>query len=321
MLCKIQRELGAEYLSYTCTSYPRCHIITNDNHTLYSFCYTSCPAVTKTLLNDENSMDLLSASAVRDQGKNFMARNDPQKKKDHPELQYHNELFEFFYDLISDKRMPLETAIILGALAAQKLTEVVSLMDYDRIPDAIKSFRKQFHNAKQLKAIQNIKPNYYLKFGFLSEIIEKRIEDGVTILLHDNTGTLNIDLYNEGEQRLSEMLKGREYFLRNLALNLLFEFAVPFEFEEKTIFENYSLFAVGFGCLKLNLIAACSVEEGINFRTCGLVFNYIGDDKLIGTAATICRGICQSSDKANVLLQLLNDNKFTTPAYLALLVK
>lgn len=119
------------------------------------------------------------------------------------------------------------------ALAAQNLKEIVENKQYNLIPEALKAFRKQFHNAAQLKAIENIKPNYHLKFGFLSEIIEKVVKNGATVLLHDQTGTLNIDLYNAGEHRLNEMLKGREFFLRNLALNLLFEFCVPFKFEEK----------------------------------------------------------------------------------------
>lgn len=318
LLCRIQRELGAEYLSQTCTVYPRCHIIAG---TLYRYCYTSCPVVIKELLNSANSTELLNVSAAKDQGKRYTAINDPKKEKDLPELKYRSELFEFFYELISDKKIPVETAIILGALAAQKLTELVGLKQYDRIPEAIKAFRKQFHNAEQLKSIENIKPNYHLKFGFLSEIIEKVVKDGATALLHDETGTLNIDLYNKGEAGLREALKGREFFLRNLALNLLFEFTVPFNFEEKTIFENYSLFAAAFGLLKLNLIAVCSTEKGITMRTHGQEFVYHGDDKLIGMTAIICRGICQNASKAKTIIGLMNDNKFTSPAYLALLVK
>lgn len=313
-LCGIQRELGAEYLSHTCTFYPRGRWTTEN--TYYRFAVTSCPEIIRKLLNDEKSIDLINEPLEDSEGK-FVRDNI----KKYPELKYHEDFVELFYELISDKKISVETAIILGALAAQKLTEIVALKEYDRIPEALKSFRKQFHNAAQLKAIEDINPNYHLKFGFLSEIIEKVVEDGATALLHDQTGTLNIDLYNEGEQRLHETLKGREYFLRNLALNLLFEFAVPFKFEERTIFENYSLFVAAFGCLKLNLIAVCSTELGITMRVRGQEFVYYDDDKLIGMTAIICRCICQNKVKAKMIIGLLNDNKFTTPAYLALLIK
>lgn len=122
-------------------------------------------------------------------------------------------------------------------------------------------------------------------------------------------------------QRLHEILGEREFFLRNLALNLLLEFSVPFKFSDKTIFENYSLFVAAFGCLKLNLIAVCSTEMAINFRTCSQEFKYYGEDKLVGMSAIICRGICQTDNKAAAIIERLAENKFTTPAYLALLVK
>lgn len=318
-LCKIQRELGAEYLSYTCTIYPRCNILAEN--AIYNCCYMSCPVVQKKLMNDERSMDMINIPMKSDIVSSFTVANSAEKCQAYPELNHRGLLLDFFYDLISDKKISLETAIILGALVAQKLTDIIAHKEYDRIPEALKAFRKQFHNAAQLKAIENIKPNYYLKFGFLAQIIEKIVENGATVLLRDETGTLNIDMYNKGECRLAETLKGREFFLRNLALNLLFEFAVPFKLEEKTIFENYSLFVAAFGCLKLNLIAVCSTEKGINFRTYEQVFNYTGDDKLIGMSAIISRGICQASGKAKMIINCLNDNKFTTPAYLALLVK
>lgn len=317
-LCIIQKELGAEYLSNTCTIYPRNNISTDNM--IYRYCSTSCPVIIKKLLNEENSADLVS-EPIKDNLKRIITINNKNTDKKYPERNYRGELLEFFRDLISDKKISVESAIILGALAAQKLTELVALKEHDRIPEALKAFRKQFHNAQQLKTIEDIKPNYYLKFGFLAEIIEKVLEDGATVLLHDQTGTLNIDLYDQGETRLHEILNGRDFFLRNLALNLLFEFDVPFKFEDKTIFENYSLFAAAFGLLKLNMIAVCSTEKGITMHTHGQEFVYYGDDKLIGMTAIICRGVCQNKDKAKMIIGLLNDNKLTSPAYLALLVK
>lgn len=317
-LCRIQKELGAEYLSKTCMVYPRRK--RPAEKTIYYFNSATCPEIIKKLLNDEKSTDLINVPIEKEKA-NLTYLYSPEGIEEHLEWNQCGLIFEFLYNLISDKNLNTETSIILGALAAQKLTEIVALKEYDRIPEALKSFSKQFHNTAQLKAIEDIKPNYHLKFGFLSEIIEKVVKNGATALLHDQTGTLNIDLYNMGEQRLRETLKGREFFLRNIALNLLFEFAVPFTFEEKTIFENYSLFAVAFGLLKLNLIAVCSTEMGITMRTGGQEFVYYGDDKLIGMTAIICRGICQNKVREKDIIGLLNDNKFTTPAYLALLVK
>lgn len=310
-LCLIQKELGAEYLSRVCTTYPRYSFTAGES--VYRCCHTSCPVIVKALLESQNAMDLVNLPL------------EPGEKVPMPderaERQHFGELIDFYYELISDKKIPVETALILGALAAQKLTELAVNERYDMFPEAMKAFRKQFHNAAQLKSIEDIKPNYYLKFAFIAEIVEKILINGVTALLRDKTGTLNIDLYNKGEQRMHEILAGREHFLRSLALDLLLDLTVPFKFKEKSIFENYSLFITAFGCLKLELIALCSTEKKINFNTNGQSFNYTGDDKLIGMTAMICRSICQSNEKQEQIIARLNENKFTTPAYLALLVK
>lgn len=310
-LCLIQKELGAEYLSRVCTTYPRYSFTAGE--AVYCCCHASCPVIVKALLDNPSAMDLVNLPM--EQGTQIPA---PNKKA---ERQHFGELIDFFYELISDKRIPVETAIILGALAAQKLTELAVREQYDMFPEALKAFRKQFHNAAQLKSIEDIKPNYYLKFAFLTEIVEKILVNGVTAILRDNTGTLNIDLYNRGERGMHEILAGREYFLRSLALDLLLDLSVPFKFKEKSIFENYSLFAVAFGCLKLELIALCSTEKNICFKTNGQSFDYTGDDKLVGMTAMILRGLCQSNEKQEQIIDRLKENKFTTPAYLALLVK
>lgn len=317
-LCRIQKELGAEYLSTVCMHYPRCELTVNGVE--YRHMNLSCREIIKRLFLEKDTCDLINISGDSiGHPTRVFTRETLQKR---PEIKHYGVIFEFYYELISDKRLSVETAIIFGALAAQKLTELAANKQYDRIPEALKAFRKQFHNHEQINTIENIKPNYYLKLGIMAELIEKVIQGGTTALLHDSTGTLNIDLYNEGEAKMREALKGHEFFLRNLALGLLFEFDTPFCIEDNTMFENYSLFTVAYGLLKLNLIATCRSDDGdIKYSTGGQTFLYSGDDKMIGITAIICRSICQDRDKAKFVTVLLRTFKFTTPAYLALLVK
>lgn len=318
-LCRIQKELGAEYLSHTCMSFPR--ITLPVPNVTYRHMRMSCREVMKRMFHEENACDLVNIRGSKEfESGNCKFTNDVLKKR--PEIKHYDVIFEFFYELISDKRLSVETSIIFGALAAQKLTELAANKQHDRIPEALKAFRKQFHDPAQISTIENIKPNYNLKLGFMAELIEKVIRGGLTPLLHDSTGTLNIDLYNEGEKKLQENLKGHEFFWRNLALGLLFEFEVPFHIDDYTMFENYSIFAVAFGLLKLNLIATCrSDDRDVKYGTNGQTFVYSGEDKLVGISAMICRSICQDRGKEKLITALLRTFNFTTPAYLALLVK
>lgn len=317
--CRIQRELGSEYLSSVCMGYPRRYNITADR--AYCFCDSSCREIVKKIMEDSKAMDLVNKRIKQKTDITDVTLYSNELKASYPELNYSGELLEFFYELISDKRHDVETNIILGALAAQSLTKLVTQGESDRIPETLKSFRSQMHNAEQLRSIENIKPNYALRFGFIGKLLKEIVGFSMIDFLNDKTGTPNIDYYNAAHAQLNEIFKDRPFYLRNIALNLLLEFVVPFKFVDKTIFENYCLFAAAYSCIKLNLIAIALTTEHIEINVNGQQFNYVGDERFIGLTSIICRGICQNRIKQKLILDFLKKYGFTSPAYIALLVK
>lgn len=317
-LCRIQRELGVEYMSYTCMIYPRLNLLAEP--VLYSVCCSSCREVMYHLINDEKAMDLINIPVKKAETVNVTSYS-PEDLAAHPELKYCGELLEFFYEIISDKRHSVETNIIIGALAAQALTKLVERAEEDKIPETLSQLKAQMHNAAQLKAIENIKPNYHLRFRFIGDVLREMTKIPVINLLNDQTGLPNIDYYNEGSEKLNEAFKDRPFFLRNIALNLLMELAaVPFKLLNKSIFENYSLFAVVFACLKLNMIATAVMRE-TNLNLYGKNIHYSSEEKFYGFSSMICRGLCQNAVNRTKIVNLLKENGFTSPAYIALLVK
>ncbi len=319
-LCRIQRELGVEYMSNTCMVYPRKYIVAPP--TVYCSCYSSCREVMRRLINDEKSMDLINVPVKQARTLHNFLKDSPEKLSAHPELKYRGELLEFFYEIIADKRHDVETNIILGALAAQALTKLVDKGDADKIPETLKQLRSQMHNGAQLRSIENIKPNYYLRFGVIGKILSQITGYSMISTLNDQTGIPNIDLYDAAAERLNEIFKDRPFYLRNIALNILIELGIPLTFITKTIFENYSLFAVVIACIKLNMIALAVTGRGeVNLNLFGNPLHYDGEDKFVGLTAIICRSLCQSPEKQEAVLKLLEEHKFTSPAYIALLVK
>lgn len=330
--CRIQRELGEEYLSHTCSIYPRHYLIANE--AAYRYCNMSCPEIMNKLLNNEKSMDLVNVPIKTPVTVKGAVTNTEKALEEHPELKYRGELLEFFYELIADKRNDVETSIILGALAAQALSKIIAEKDYDRIPDAIKEIKPQLHNAAQLRNISNIKPNYYVKLGAAGELSKEIFHINTVSALIDGEGKPNINLYLSGEERLGETFKDRPFYLRNIALNLLLELVVPFKFTDKTVFENYSLFAAAFALFKLNVIATAELTERAE-RSQRTNVEVIGSSQLnikikvvVDTekyvnisAAQISRDICHNNDNALKLLEELQKRGISTPAYLALLIK
>ncbi len=318
-LCRIQRELGVDYMSHTCMVYPRRSILTK--RALYRMCYSSCREIMRRLINGEKSMDLINIP-IKQNGSVAAIVDSPEELAAHPELKYRSELFEFFYDLIANKKNDVETNIILGAMAAQALTKLIDTGDIDAIPEVLKSLKAQTHNSAHLKSIENIKPNYHLRFGFIEKILNEIAELSMVKFLNDQSGTPSVMYYNTARDNLNDIFKDRPFFLRNIALNLLFEYIVPFNFKDKTIFENYSLFAVAYACIKLNMLAlALNGKFDINVDLYGKEIHYDGENKFVGLTAIICRSLCQNHKKQKDILRLLEEHKFTSPAYLALLVK
>lgn len=316
--CRIQRELGAEYLSRTCMVYPRNYRLINS--TVYAYCNLSCPEVARKILNGSKAMDLVNLGI---KGKLDVIGFGEERIRKKTELKFHYDIFEFFYELISDKNYLVEDSLILGALAAQSLTKLVEKKEFDRIPEALKSFRRQFHNPKQLKAIANIKPNYYAKLGLLGQLMKTicRILNNPsdnTAALTDSSGTFNIDLYNSGEETLRKHFENRPFAMRNIALNMLFELGLPFERIEFTIFENYSVYVTTFALCKLNAIASAEIEARASAE---LTRDYDLDKYLVKFLSMLSRALFQNNNNYDLVWRTLRDNKITSPAYLALLIK
>ncbi|MDE7230366.1 MAG: flagellin lysine-N-methylase [Oscillospiraceae bacterium] len=317
--CKIQREMGAEYLSYTCRVYPRNYVIAEP--ALYAHCRMSCPEIMKHILNNDKATDLVNIRPRVEKVVSVISTNDEVIKK-HPEMKFRYDLFEFFYETISDKRYSVEDSIILCALAAQSLAKLVEQNEIDRIPEAIKTLKAQMHNKSQLNSIENIKPNYHIKLGILGQTLQAvcKLTNNIntTFSLTDNSGRFNIDLYTAGEEVLSAYIKKKPFVMRNIALNLLMELCVPFKNHDFTIFENFMFYAACFALVKLNTIAIAEIQNRADDEL-SAVFDM--ERYIIKSVAMISRVLCQNTEVDKLIMEILRGNKMLSPAYLALLVK
>ena len=328
--CKIQRELGEEYLSYTCTVYPRQYNMTNS--ATYRYCHMSCPEIIKKILHDEKCMDMINAEMKTAPDVIVNKIDTPKNIAKHPELKYAAEIKEFFYEIISNKKLPLESCIILGALAAQSLTKMIGAGDYDNIPEAIKILRAQMHNAAQLKSIENIKPNYNVKLGIVDKLLREHFSTAAMASLLDGEGTLNIDIYRCAELLLEKEFESRQFAWRNIALNLLLELDMLFKPQDNTFLENYSIFVISYAFLRHCALTVVEYNDRLSgtettaaFGDSGLKMHIkkrINTEKFIlRFSAVLSRKFGHDKDFLKQLLQQMQDYKLTSPAYLALLVK
>ncbi|MGN0640857.1 MAG: flagellin lysine-N-methylase [Oscillospiraceae bacterium] len=326
--CRIQRELGEDYLPQICCSYPRVYRVALDINTesypyAYRFCNLSCLEVARRLVTDKKAMNLINVPMKKGTAVNKFIADRDEACESNPELLFRTDLFEFFYGLISDKKFSVETAIIHGAIAAGILNDIVNEKQYASIPQALGEMREGFLKGNLFRELDEIQPDYTVKVGFIGKIIRDTIASSPIFLLETPDGKLDLARYLDGEKKLAQMFDGDDFWLRNIALNLLFELSVPLYSTKYTILENYSLFMMAFACIKFNAITSVSSDTpGVELvLSSNYSARFKGMDRVWGFASIISRTLCQNSNNAEKLIKAVKDAKLTTPIQLALLIK
>ncbi len=323
-LCVIQKELGEDYLSKTCREFPRLSRLAFDARskrftTVYRSCRLSCPEVSKRLASDRKAMYLVNVPIKDNAEVNGIYRDSDETLKSRPEYLCRIDLFEMFYEMISDRRIPLERALTRGAFIAEMFAKVVEDKQQPLIPQLLPQLKTRFSTKTAFKGIDDIQPNPEGKLIVLGELMSLVGNHTLDFLRAEN-GEYDLEAYKRGEKNLAAL---GDFPLRNFALNLLMELSVPFYSEKYSIFENYALFMTAFACIKLNAIAVASMET--DNITLHLADGYNADferkDALWGFASVLSRVLCQSRDVADKLLNYLKNEGICKPAALSVMVR
>lgn len=276
-LCMVQKELGAEYLSFVCTVYPRVGRVYGD--TVIRTCNLSCNHVVHMICNDENSMKFEVSKAEKDELNKF-STSDPYTKKDklnYPALNYELDIFNFFYDLLSDNTRSIETSIVLGAMAAQNIDKFIEKKQCDKIPAVLKALEQQINDPKQIEKLESAKPNLSLKANFSGGLI-KHLKNADTYKMVFENGYSSEEKWNEGLAKRNAAYKDKPFALRNIALNIYISNHLPFRDKTYSIFDNYCYFVSEFAVIKF-LAAAMPVEFDKNIEeTFEVSVSYIDRD-------------------------------------------
>lgn len=309
-LCMIQKELGEEYLSETCTIYPRKHFIHKEN--IIRSCYNSCPAVLDLLSEDINAVRLESQYTESDFHYRLSSDGDKlERLENYPVLNYRMELMEFYNKLITDRNVSLETAIVLGALASKRFTDAVESNKLDEIPVLIKEYEAKLKDKATIKAIDEIKPNPIVQFKFVNNLLVTFFEDRDIQInisnLHDGEKLVS-ENYTRGLENLNNTFKGREFFFKNIAANLLLNFNMPFYLKEGTILENYTYYALAVASMKLIGISVAEHELNI-------------EEKYKNSVSILNRAFSHSPAAAKRIMESMKESGFTSAAHVALLIK
>lgn len=304
-LCSIQKNLGVDYMSHTCMHYPR------NNFSVEGYeldcCNFSCIHIVDILLNDRSCMELERYTRTLPE-KKVLRRNEELLAK-YPEIRYYRQLFEFYYDIISNESHSLETSILWGSYVSIKLTELVKSGRYSQTLEEINRLRKDINRKDMSDKLEAINPNYDIKLKFVINLM--KIPMGINafndIILDENT--VDIEKFQEGERRFKAAFADRPFAMRNIALELLMDLGIPFYERELSIFDNYCYFIAAFTLIKLMgpafFVKDISDPES-EYKKC---------------ISTIGRGFKHNKEVIKLVVVLLKHFRCEVPANLAAIIK
>ena len=316
-LCKIQKEIGAEYLSVVCRNYPITGTL--NNNVLSKVRSLSCPAVYDLITSNEHACDVYTYAKEYEPDSIAVYRNYTVKDiNEHPIFKYLNPLFDFFYGILSNKKRDIHNSLIIGTLAAQTLSKLEST-NPDRIPEGIEALSKQINTPSLAASLADIKPNYAVKLGVAQCLLDgTSISERLGTILDalrrkgdDNTSNVNIDLYIKSFERFKKACGKKDYILNNVIRCLYMCQLMPFADNEYDIFANYAFF--------------CASVAFVDFLAAAAAAGADDDKEILERFKTaVCLSahpLCHNADRVKMVVDYLKDINFYSAGHLALIVK
>lgn len=316
-LCKIQKEIGAEYLSMVCRNYPICGTI-NDN-VLAKFRSLSCPAVFDLIIANEHSCDVfVYAKSYSEDDEMIFSIDTVNDVENNTSVRYRNQLFDFFYDIISNRKRDIYTSLIIGTLAAQTLSKLEHTSP-ERIPEGIASISKQINSPALIKSLSDIEPNYYVKLGVVQCMLDgTAVGDKLSEILSsirkkniEGKFSVEIQTYITNLEKFYKICSTKPFMIRNIVRCLYMCELMPFSDNNYNIFDNYAYFCASVALIDFFGAAAATGSDNPNE-----IF-----ERFKTAVCLASHPLCHNSDRVKMIIDYLKDIDCYSAGHLALIVK
>jgi lysine-N-methylase len=320
-LCKVQLNLGEDFLSNTCAIYPR--TVNKINGVFEKSLTMSCPEAARLALLDPNGMEFDEVEELNTHG--FIAKeldtSNPNLMNN--PIKYLWELRIFTIQVLQDRTYSLNERLILLGLFFRKVQEAVDNDKLVAIQDIIAHYASMMVKGGAKTGLSNVPTNLAIQMELCKELLDYGVAHGIgserykqclseTLQGMKYTNEANVEEITERYKKAFEeyfmpFVSEHEFILENYLVNYVFKNLFPFG--NKTMFEDYVILVLHYSMIKLHLIGMAGFHKGL---TTDLVI-------------TLIQSFSKSVEHNNVYLKkafkLLKDNGYTTMAYMAILIK
>lgn len=323
-LCSIQRKLGEEYLSITCTTYPR--TANTVNGVTEKSLTMSCPEAARQALLNPGLMtfdEIEELIAVRNtEGKQIDTANP---KIAHKPERYFWEMRIFIIALLQKRDYPLWQRLVIIGLFCRSVDQLVSEAKVHDLPILIGTYLNQIDEGLFKEDLDAVPSELTIQMELMKEVADQRIFTGVNSqrflecfaeFLHGIEYVVESTKEAIGKRYAAAatnyyqpFMAEHEYILENYLVNYVFKNLFPLS-GEKRIFDNYVMLIVHYAMIKLLLIGMAGYHKE-NFNT----------DHVLKLIQSFAKTIEHNNAYLKNVSDILKANKFNTMPYMAILIK
>lgn len=316
-LCGIQLNLGEEYLSNTCSIYPR--IVNKIDESIEKSASMSCPEAARIALLDPNKMEFEHITETLT-NPDYIAQKISTKNLSVSEVKsYFWDIRIFSIELIQNRDFSVEDRLVMLGVFCKSLKKVIDQKKYIEIPDLINKFKLYIKNNEFEKIFEVREVNTKIKLALCEELIEYKIDSGVRneryleCLEQINNSIIKVDTNKEKSYKQSYIqfynpfMKKNEHIMENYIVNYIYKSL--FSSGNMDIFDEYIMLTVHFSLIKYHLIGLAGFHQKLD------------EDLVIKLIQSYSKVVEHNYLYLSKVLELIKKNKMNNIAYMTILIK
>ncbi len=330
-LCGVQKEYGSEYLSATCSTYPRALNSVEDE--LEVSLYLSCPQATRQILLDANSTQSVGdATSGRFRADQFSRLATMGSGSLYKPLRYFWEIRELVVAMIQDRGRPLWQRLFLLGILCRRLGEITSAEQDEAVPEILRSYREIVATGALRDKMERIPSQPAVQLDVVLRLVDQRIRAGscgerflecFEAFLGgigyspESTATSDAQHYVEAEARYSRpFFESHPHVLENYLLNYVYRTLFPFGREAsahhtpQSIFDEYILMVTQFVLI-----------NGLLIGMAGRYREEFGEAHVVKLVQSFSKAVEHNPSYLKEINKFVEDRKLGSPEGLIILLK
>lgn len=321
-LCKVYLNIGEEYLSDTCTFYPR--IVKKVDNNLERSATISCPEVARLCLLNPNGIAFENIEEDDDLRIKVSSEFNTEVDSNINKAQkYFWDIRIFSLTLLQNRNYNLGERLIILGIVYKKIDSLCLNNEINELPSMLEAMSNMIEDKGLKEEINKIPTNISIQMRLAKGMTDKKIVQGIqseryidclrkTLIgigcVDEVNNEIMAEKYEDNYKKFVEpYLKEKEYILENYLVNECFKEIMPFG-DFQSMWDSYIFICVLYSMTKLHIIGISGYYKELN------------DELIIEVIQSLSKVVLHNNSYIQGIIKLLKDNELDSLAYMSILV-